>query len=41
VLTDAGLVARQKRDTWAWHSVVGERLADIAAVFAGSSEART
>ena len=34
VLTDAGLVAREKRGTWAWYSAVPERLAEIAAVFA-------
>jgi len=33
VLTDAGLVTRDKRATWAWYSVVPERLAEIAAVF--------
>ena len=33
VLTDAGLISRDKRATWAWYSVVPERLAEIAAVF--------
>ena len=33
VLTDAGLITRDKRGTWAWFSVVPERLAEIAAVF--------
>ena len=33
VLTDAGLVTRERRGTWAWFSVVPERLAEIAAVF--------
>ena len=33
VLTDAGLITRDKRATWAWYSVVPERLAEIAAVF--------
>ncbi len=34
VLSDAGLLRREKRGTWAWYSVVPERLAEIAAVFA-------
>lgn len=33
VLTDAGLVTREKRATWSWYAVVPERLAEIAAVF--------
>jgi ArsR family transcriptional regulator len=33
VLTDAGLITRERRGTWAWFSVVPERLAEIAAVF--------
>jgi len=33
VLTDAGLITREKRGTWAWYSVVPERLAEIASVF--------
>ena len=33
ILTDAALVTRDKRGTWAWYSVVPERLAEIAAVF--------
>lgn len=33
VLTEAGLVTRDKRGTWAWYSVVPERLDEIAAVF--------
>jgi ArsR family transcriptional regulator len=33
ILTDAGLLTREKRGTWAWFSVVPERLAEIAAVF--------
>jgi len=33
VLADAGLVVREKRGTWAWYSVVPERLTEIAAVF--------
>ncbi len=33
VLSEAGLVTREQRGTWAWFSVVPERLAEIAAVF--------
>jgi ArsR family transcriptional regulator len=33
VLADAGLITRERRGTWAWFSVVPERLAEIAAVF--------
>jgi len=33
VLTDAGLITRERRGTWAWFSVVPERIAQIAAVF--------
>ena len=33
ILTEAGLLTREKRGTWAWYSVVPERLAEIAAVF--------
>ena len=33
VLTEAGLISREKRGTWAWYSVVPERIAQIAAVF--------
>ena len=33
VLTKAGLITREKRGTWAWFSVVPERLAEIASVF--------
>lgn len=33
VLTDAGLLTREKRGTWSWYAVVPERLAQIAAVF--------
>ena len=32
VLTDAGLVRRQSRGTWAWYSVNEERLQELAAV---------
>lgn len=33
VLTEAGLVTREQRGTWAWFAVVPERLAEIASVF--------
>jgi ArsR family transcriptional regulator len=33
VLTDAGLVIREQRGTWAYFRHVPERLAEIAAVF--------
>lgn len=33
ILTEAGLITREKRGTWAWYSVVPERLAEIASVF--------
>ena len=33
ILTEAGLITREKRGTWAWFSVVPERLAEIASVF--------
>ena len=33
VLVEAGLLTREQRGTWAWFSVVPERLAEIAAVF--------
>ena len=33
VLTDAGLLRREKRATWAWYTVVPERLEQIAAIF--------
>ncbi len=32
VLTDAGLLTREKRGTWAWYSVVPGRLRELAAV---------
>ena len=34
VLADAGLVVKEKRGTWAWYSLVPERLAAVSAVFA-------
>ncbi len=33
VLTDAGLITREQRGTWAWFSLVPERIAELAAVF--------
>ena len=33
VLVEAGLITREQRGTWAWFSVVPERIAEIAAVF--------
>jgi ArsR family transcriptional regulator len=30
VLTDAGLLARERRGTWAWYAVVPERLAEVS-----------
>lgn len=33
ILTAAGLVRRDQRGTWAWFTVVPERLAELAAVF--------
>lgn len=33
VLTDAGVLAREKRGTWAWFRLVPERLDDILAIF--------
>jgi ArsR family transcriptional regulator len=33
VLTEAGLITREQRGTWAWFSLVPERLTELAAVF--------
>jgi ArsR family transcriptional regulator len=33
VLTEAGLISREQRGTWAWFSLVPERISEIAAVF--------
>jgi ArsR family transcriptional regulator len=33
VLTEAGLVTRERRGTWAWFRIVPSRLDDLAAVF--------
>jgi ArsR family transcriptional regulator len=34
ILTEAGLVTRERRGTWVWFRVVPERLGELAAVFA-------
>jgi ArsR family transcriptional regulator len=34
VLTEAGLLTRQRRGSWAWFALVPPRVADIAAIFA-------
>ena len=34
VLTEAGLIEREKRGTWAWFRVVPSRLDDVRAIFA-------
>ena len=33
VLTDAGLLTRERRGSWAWFSLVPSRLDDIASIF--------
>ncbi|HEV7171411.1 metalloregulator ArsR/SmtB family transcription factor [Pedococcus sp.] len=33
VLTEAGLVTRERRGTWAWFRLVPRRLEDLAAIF--------
>jgi len=33
VLTEAGLLTRQRRGSWAWFTLVPERLTDLAAIF--------
>ena len=33
VLVEAGLVRRERRGTWAWYSLVPERIAEIGALF--------
>nr|WP_240918055.1 metalloregulator ArsR/SmtB family transcription factor [Phycicoccus sp. HDW14] len=33
VLTEAGLLERERRGTWAWYRLVPSRLADVRAVF--------
>lgn len=33
VLTEAGLLTRERRGTWAWFQLVPERLDDLAAIF--------
>ena len=39
VLSDAGLITREQRGTWAWFSIVPERFAELAHVFADLSRA--
>ena len=34
VLTEAGLIRREQRGTWAWYSLEPQRLSELAAVFA-------
>ena len=34
VLTEAGLISRSQRGTWAWYTLVPQRFAELAAVFA-------
>jgi ArsR family transcriptional regulator, arsenate/arsenite/antimonite-responsive transcriptional repressor len=33
VLTEAGLLTRERRGTWAWFRIVPSRLDDLAAIF--------
>ena len=33
VLTDAGLIRREQRGTWAWFSIEPQRLTELAAIF--------
>ncbi len=33
VLTDAGLLTRERRGSWAWFSLVPSRLTDVASIF--------
>ncbi len=33
VLTDAGLLTRERRGSWAWFTLVPARLADVASIF--------
>lgn len=33
VLTDAGLLTRERRASWAWYTLVPSRLADVASIF--------
>jgi len=33
VLTDAGLIRREQRGTWAWFSIERDRLNELAAIF--------
>ncbi len=33
ILTEAGLITRERRGTWAWFSLAPERVAEIASIF--------
>jgi ArsR family transcriptional regulator len=33
VLTEAGLINREQRGTWAWYSIVPDRLKELATIF--------
>jgi ArsR family transcriptional regulator len=33
ILTEAGLLTRERRGTWAWFSIVPGRLEEIAGIF--------
>ena len=33
VLTEAGLLTRERRGSWAWFSLVPQRLVDVASIF--------
>ncbi len=39
VLTDAGLISREKRGTWVWYSVVAERWNEISGLFSQTAAA--
>jgi len=41
VLTDAGLITREKRGRWAWYRIVPERLAVLRDALSVPGEART
>lgn len=34
ILTDAGLLTRERRASWAWYALVSSRLDDVASIFA-------
>jgi ArsR family transcriptional regulator len=33
VLTEAGLINREQRGTWAWYSIASDRLEELATIF--------